>query len=682
MSSLKLPVSVLTGVGLQTVSRLHKLQLYTLQDLLFHLPLRYEDRTNVRTISSLIVGTSALVRGRIEQVAIMPSGRKTLVCHINDGSGVLVLKFFHYFPTQYQALKYGDTLQCFGEVRFGFNDGLEMVHPEYQLLTEYEAVATENALTPIYPNTEGLNQSILRRAVLQALQRCDAELHDYLPDNLLQHFSYPDFRSALQQIHAPKETIHPLAFQRLAHEELIVHYLSMRCAKLQAKRWQAPIFHANKKTEKVFLKSLPFKLTGAQQRVIAEIYADCESPQPMLRLVQGDVGSGKTLVAAMAALLAISNGYQVALMVPTELLAEQHYRNFSMWFAPFNYQILFLTGQLKGKAREQGLKALAAGEIQLVIGTHALFQEQVQFQKLGLIIIDEQHRFGVDQRLALRDKGENGEMRPHQLVMTATPIPRTLAMMQYADLDVSVIDELPPNRQPVITRVLPTQRRDEVIAKINDWVTKKRQAYWVCTLIEESDVLQGEAAESTAHFLTQMLPKVRVGLVHGRMKAAEKDAIMQAFKNHELDLLVATTVIEVGVDVPNSGLMIIENPERLGLSQLHQLRGRVGRGEGESYCLLLYSALPEMARKRLSIMREHHDGFVIAEKDLQLRGAGELLGTRQKGQLRFKTVNPEQHGHLFEMVSEWGNEVFTAAPENVPLLIERWLGSAVNYVEV
>ncbi|MDD5754331.1 MAG: ATP-dependent DNA helicase RecG [Methylococcales bacterium] len=689
MSSLKLSVKSLKGVGDKAAARLQKLELNTLQDLLLHLPLRYEDRTRLFAINSLEVDKASLVRGRIEHVAIQTTGRKMLSCHISDGTGILILKFFHYSTVHTNALKKGVWVQCFGETRWGFNNCIEIVHPEYQVINKFDAVITENALTPIYPSTEGLYQKDLQKFISQALTICDSELIEYLPESVLQQFGYVDFRAALTQIHSPKLeskagkkfTINS-ALQRLAHEELIVHYLTMRTAKQQAKCWQAPVFSPNKKVEKAFLKTLPFKLTGAQLRVIAEIQSDCERAQPMLRLVQGDVGSGKTLVAAMAALSAISNSYQVALMVPTELLAEQHNRNFSHWFAPFNFKILFLTGQLKGKAREQGLRALATGEIQLAIGTHALFQEQVQFQNLGLVIIDEQHRFGVDQRSALLNKGEQGEMRPHQLVMTATPIPRTLAMMQYADLDVSIIDELPPNRKPVVTRVLSAQRRDEVIAKINDWVAKKNQAYWVCTLIEESDVLQGEAAETSFKMLVKTLPKVRIGLVHGRMKATEKEVVMTAFKNHELDLLVATTVIEVGVDVPNASLMVIENPERLGLSQLHQLRGRVGRGDSESYCLLLYSALPEMARERLSIMREHNDGFVIAEKDLELRGAGEVFGTRQKGQLRFKTVNPEMHGHLFETVQLWGDYVATAVPKNVQPLIERWLDTAVNYADV
>ena len=526
MSLLQQEVSVLAGVGPHTLHRLKKLELYTLLDLLLHLPIRYEDRTRLCPINTLEVGQSSLVCGRVEQVSVIPSGRKILVCHINDGTGLLALKFLNFSPSQRKLLENATWLQCFGEVRLGYgslDNTLEMMHPEFSLPTEYDAHKTEKTLTPIYPCTEGLNQSLLRRIIAQALKMCDAHLVDYLPNNFLQKFNYPTFRDALLQIHAPQGSENKLAFTRLAHEELIVHYLSMRSAKMHAKRWQSPVFTSKKTKVKAFLATLPFTLTKAQLRVIDEIQVDCAKPEPMLRLVQGDVGSGKTLVAAVTALVAIKNGYQVALMVPTELLAEQHCRNFTNWFLEFDIRILFLTGQLKGKARVEGLKALAVGQIDLVIGTHALFQEQVQFKKLGLTIIDEQHRFGVHQRLALRDKGRHqtrkgDELYPHQLVMTATPIPRTLAMMNYADLDVSIIDELPPSRTPVITRLISAQRREEVIAKIDEWVCRTYQAYWVCTLIEDSEVMQGEAAIATSELLTQALPNVRVGLVHGRMK--------------------------------------------------------------------------------------------------------------------------------------------------------------------
>ena len=684
MTLLKRDVGELKGIKPHTVARLHHLGLFTLGDLLFHLPLRYENRTRVLAINALSKGQFALVFGKVQRVTEVSFGRKLLVCTIDDGSGELEVKFFHYSFSQAAALKTAVYLQCFGEVRWGFNQAWEMIHPEYKIKKTTEQIEFESTLTPIYPTTDGLTQKTLRHLILQILSMCDDELCEYLPDRFLQGFSYPRFRDSIYQIHLPDpvQGINLKAYQRLAHEELITHYLTMCCAKASTKKAKAAIFKPAKKLQKTFLTSLPFTLTGAQQRVISEIAVDCAQAHPMLRLVQGDVGSGKTIVAAMTALQAIHSRYQVALMAPTELLAEQHFRNFKSWFDQFGYTILFLTGQLKGKLREQGLDALAQGRIDIVIGTHALFQEHVRFCRLGLVIIDEQHRFGVHQRLKLRDKGKKDDFHPHQLVMTATPIPRTLAMMQYADLDVSIIDELPPNRKPVLTRVLPAQRRDEVIAKIKDWVAQKRQVYWVCTLIDESEALQGEAAENTAERLIQALPSVRIGLVHGRMKAFQKDAIMRAFKQHELDLLVATTVIEVGVDVPNAGLMIIENSERLGLSQLHQLRGRVGRGDCESYCLLLYGSLPEMAKERLSIMREHHDGFIIAQKDLELRGAGEMLGERQKGLLRFKTVDLERDYALFEHVAEWGDTFFSDIPDNIPRLIARWMKTSENYLDV
>ncbi|MFZ2312640.1 MAG: ATP-dependent DNA helicase RecG, partial [Methylobacter sp.] len=516
-------------------------------------------------------------------------------------------------------------------------------------------------------------------------------LTDWIPESILKQYHYPSLAEAIQTLHAPDEsvTIEALqngsvpALKRLAFEELLTHYLSLRKSKNKIKAWQAPEFISDKITTDHFIRSLPFKLTGAQQRVIAEIEADCRAQHPMMRLVQGDVGSGKTVVSAYAALLALTAGYQVAVMAPTELLAEQHFRNFSAWFDGFQTQVVFLTGQLKGSARKDVLQSLADGKAGIIIGTHALFQDSVNFHRLGLIIIDEQHRFGVHQRLALREKGQQNGLRPHQLVMTATPIPRTLAMLQYSDLDISIIDELPPGRKPIVTSVIPAERRDDVIDRINNWVGKKRQVYWVCTLIEESEVLQCEAAEKTAERLIQSLPNVRVALIHGRMKSAEKDIIMQAFKNHQLDLLVATTVIEVGVDVPNAGLMIIENPERLGLSQLHQLRGRVGRGDDDSYCLLMYqSPLSDTARHRLGVLRGSNDGFVIAEKDLELRGPGEVMGTRQTGQMHFKIADLARDADLLDNIQQIGEQFFTTSPQAVQPLIDRWLGESTEYAEV
>jgi len=695
-NALNQPVGILTGIGAQTANRLQKLGLCTLQDLIFHLPLRYEDRTRVYPICSLKPGMSVLISGKVEFIDILPRGRKSLICRISDGTGFISLKFFHFSASQHNALKPGTSISCFAEVRYGFA-GLEMVHPEYKVIANPDDCITETRLTPVYPLTEGLGQNVIRKAVRQALYLCRQEpelLTDWIPEPILKQYHYPSLADAIQTLHAPDESVSIEALQngsvpalkRLAFEELLTHFLILRTTRNKTKAWQAPSFSVGaegKTATDHFLRSLPFKLTGAQQRVIAEIEADCRLQHPMMRLVQGDVGSGKTVVSAYAALLALTAGYQVAVMAPTELLAEQHKRNFSIWFEGFQTQVVYLTGQLKGNARKAVLQALEDGTAGIIIGTHALFQDSVHFHRLGLIIIDEQHRFGVHQRLALREKGQQGNIRPHQLVMTATPIPRTLAMLQYSDLDISIIDELPPGRKPIVTSVIPAERRADVIVRINGWVGKKRQVYWVCTLIEESEVLQCEAAEKTAETLTEALPNVRVALIHGRMKSAEKDAVMQAFKNHRIDLLVATTVIEVGVDVPNAGLMIIENPERLGLSQLHQLRGRVGRGSDDSYCLLMYQApLSDTARHRLGVLRDSNDGFVIAEKDLELRGPGEVMGTRQTGQMHFKIADLARDADLLDTVQQIGDSFFTQSPQAIQPLCDRWLGASTEYSEV
>jgi ATP-dependent DNA helicase RecG len=695
-NTLNQPVAVLAGIGAQTANRLQKLGLHTLQDLIFHLPLRYEDRTRVYPIGSLRPGMTVLITGTVEFVDVLPRGRKSLICRLSDGTGFINLRFFHFSASQHNALKPGTAISCFAEVRNAYA-GLEMVHPEYKVIAHPGECVTESRLTPVYPLTEGLSQNVIRKAVRQALELCKHEpelLTDWIPEPILRQYRYPTLANAIQTLHAPDESVTVAALQngsvpalkRLAFEELLAHYLILRTTRNKTKAWQAPSFSAGaagKTAVDHFIRSLPFKLTGAQQRVIAEIEADCAKLHPMMRLVQGDVGSGKTIVSAYAALLALTAGYQVAVMAPTELLAEQHFRNFSAWFSGFETQVTYLTGQLKGNARKNVLQALEDGTAGIIIGTHALFQDSVNFHRLGLIIIDEQHRFGVHQRLALREKGLQNDIRPHQLVMTATPIPRTLAMLQYSDLDISIIDELPPGRKPIVTSVIPADRRSDVIDRINSWVGKKRQVYWVCTLIEESEVLQCEAAEKTAEMLAQALPNVRVALIHGRMKSAEKDAVMQAFKNHQIDLLVATTVIEVGVDVPNAGLMIIENPERLGLSQLHQLRGRVGRGNDDSYCLLMYQApLSDTARHRLGVLRDSNDGFVIAEKDLELRGPGEVMGTRQTGQMHFKIADLARDADLLAAVQQIGDDFFIHSPAAVQPLCDRWLGASTVYSEV
>ncbi|MFU8788692.1 MAG: ATP-dependent DNA helicase RecG [Methylobacter sp.] len=696
MNALNQPVGILAGIGSQTANRLQKLGLHTLQDLLFHLPLRYEDHTRAYAIGSLRSGMTALISGKVEFIDVLDKGRKSLICRISDGTGFINLRFFHFSANQHNTLKPGTAISCFAEVRYGFA-GLEMIHPEYKVIADVGDCITQARLTPVYPLTEGLNQSVVRKAVAQALDLCQQApelLTDWIPEPVLQHYHYPSLSDAIQTLHAPDESVSIEALQngsvpalkRLAFEELLAHYLSLRTTRHKAKAWQAPSFfagQAGKIATEHFLNALPFKLTGAQQRVIADIEADCLSQQPMMRLVQGDVGSGKTVVSAYAALLALTAGYQVAVMAPTELLAEQHKRNFSTWFDGFDTQVLYLTGQIKGNARKDVLQALEDGSAGIIIGTHALFQDAVNFHRLGLIIIDEQHRFGVHQRLALREKGQQNDSRPHQLVMTATPIPRTLAMLQYSDLDISIIDELPPGRKPIVTSVIPAERRDAVIERINSWVGNKKQVYWVCTLIEESEILQCEAAEKTAERLTEALPNVRIALIHGRMKSSEKDAVMQDFKNHRIDLLVATTVIEVGVDVPNAGLMIIENPERLGLSQLHQLRGRVGRGSDDSYCLLMYQApLSDTARHRLGVLRDSNDGFVIAEKDLELRGPGEVMGTRQTGQMHFKIADLTRDADVLAAVQKIGDRFFTQSPQSIQPLCDRWLNASTDYSEV
>ncbi|MGZ0079333.1 ATP-dependent DNA helicase RecG [Methylomonas sp. YC3] len=688
----KQPVTTLTGIGSQSAARLEKLGIHTLQDLLFHLPLRYQDRSRIVPISQLMPGMTTLVCGTVEFTDSIQRGRPSVICRIADESGSLSIRFFHFTVQQSQQLKPGTLLGCFGEIRYGYS-GLEMVHPEYKIVSAAEQLL-EATLTPVYPLTEGISQSALRKAIKQAFTLCltsDSAITDWLPANLLIEHGYPSLSEALQTLHNPPPHLSAEiisggglpALKRLVFEEFLAHHLALLQGKLAYKSWQSPIFDINQAAKQAFLEGLPFQLTGAQQRVTAEIESDCRQAQPMLRLVQGDVGSGKTVVAALASLLALNSGYQVAIMAPTELLAEQHFRNFNLWFAETGYQVLFLTGQLKGKARQATLDALADGTANIVIGTHALFQDSVHFHKLGLIVIDEQHRFGVHQRMALREKGQHGGLRPHQLIMTATPIPRTLAMLQYSDLDISIIDELPPGRKPIATSVISSERREEVIGRIEHWVAQQRQAYWVCTLIEESEVLQCEAAEKTAAYLCQALPNVHVGLVHGRMKAAEKDAVMQAFKNRDCDLLVATTVIEVGVDVPNAGLMIIENPERLGLSQLHQLRGRVGRGNQDSYCLLLYqSPLSQAGKQRLAILKESNDGFVIAEKDLELRGPGEVMGTRQTGQIQFKIADLERDRDLLELIPAAAQLIHSQHPNAIQPLIQRWIGHSRHYAEV
>ena len=687
MSELSAPVTALKGVGEALAIKLARLGVERVSDLLFHLPLRYQDRTRLTPIGLLRAGHEAVVEGEVTASDIVKGRRRSLLIRLRDGSGILSLRFFHFSPAQQQQLRPGVTVRAFGEARAGAT-GLEIYHPEYRLSGGSET-PVEEYYTPIYPTTEGLHQTRLRALTQQALrllEQAPETLPDVIPDALRQRFQLPGLHASLQLLHQPPPDVdleqlahglHP-ATRRLALEELLAHQLSLREVRLRIQADGAPELPSGRSLQTRFLAQLPFALTGAQRRVLEEIALDLARPAPMLRLGQGGVGSGKTVVAAMAALSALAGNCQAAMMAPTEILAEQHYRAFKAWFEPLGIEVAWLAGKLKGKARLDAKAAIADGRARMVVGTHALFQDDVHFQCLGLAIIDEQHRFGVHQRLALREKGEAGGLTPHQLIMTATPIPRTLAMSAYADLDVSVIDELPPGRTPVKTVVVSDERRPEVVERIRNACSDGRQAYWVCTLIEESEALQCQAAEVTRDELTQALPELAIGLIHGRMKAAEKAEVMDAFKTGELDLLVATTVIEVGVDVPNASLMIIENPERLGLSQLHQLRGRVGRGSTESFCVLLYHPpLSKSSRERLGVMRETTDGFRIAEKDLEIRGPGEVLGTRQTGLAQMKIADLERDADQLERVTALA-QALQGNAEVTAVLVRRWLGEAAG----
>jgi ATP-dependent DNA helicase RecG len=683
------PVSGLRGVGPALAEKLAKLGVTQVQDLLFVLPSRYEDRTQISEIGSVRSGTRVVVEGEIQLTEVAYRRRRQLLCRIADGTGSLTLRFFYFSGAQQANLARGTRIRCFGEARRG-PLGLEIVHPEYRRVGEAEAAAPlEEVLTPIYPTTEGVPQARLRSLIELALRETERSgVRDWIPPAMLADLELPSLLEALTMMHRPAREAnlsellsgrHP-AQRRLSFEELLAHQLSLRLLRQETRGDPAWRLGDDAGLERRFLQSLPFSLTGAQARALADVDRDLAAAQPMARLVQGDVGCGKTVVAAAAAARAVGSGLQAALMAPTELLAEQHARNFERWFRALDVPVALVTGSLPARTRRSALAAVASGEIKLVVGTHALFQESMEFEKLGLVIVDEQHRFGVHQRLSLRDKGARGGKLPHQLIMTATPIPRTLAMTAYADLDVSVIDELPPGRTPVKTVVLPETRRDEIVERIHKAVLEGRQAYWVCPLIEESEELRYQAAEETAAALAEALPEVRVGLVHGRMPPREKERGMYAFKEGKIGLLVATTVIEVGVDVPNATLMVIENAERMGLAQLHQLRGRVGRGAHESHCVLLYGGkLSEMARARLAAIRETNDGFVIARRDLELRGPGELLGTRQTGLAEMRVADLIRDSDLLPAVQASAETLLKSNPEAVQALTNRWVGSGERY---
>jgi ATP-dependent DNA helicase RecG len=665
------------------IANLAKLGIANLQGLLLHLPLRYIDETHVAAIRDLHMGESAQVEGEIVHAEVTYKPRKALIARLEDASGQLTLRFLHFYPSQINALKIGSKLRVYGEVRHGFF-GYEMVHPTCKAVGEKTVVA--ETLTPVYPTVAGLGQASLRKAIRIALQQAD--MHETLPAQVYANLDMQGFKARLIALHHPSPDVDLRAldnkirahWRRLAFDELLAQQLSMRKHYARRRSVSAPQFKPSKQLVSALLKSLPFALTGAQQKVALEIERDLTQAHPMQRLLQGDVGSGKTIVACMAALQCMENGWQVALMAPTEILAEQHYRKMLSWLLPLNIKIAWLTGSQNKKDREAALESIANGEAKLVVGTHALFQEAVRFKSLGLAIIDEQHRFGVHQRLALRQKGQP---EPHQLMMSATPIPRTLSMSYYADLDVSVIDELPPGRSPVVTKIVSDARRDEILQRVREACLQGNQAYWVCPLIEESEALQLATANDTYALMQNEFPELKIGLVHGRMKPSEKQAVMAKFSAGHLQLLVATTVIEVGVDVPNASLMVIEHAERMGLSQLHQLRGRVGRGSAKSTCILLYqNKLSETARARLKVIYESNDGFAIAQADLQIRGPGELLGVRQSGVPMLKIADLERDVDLLETAKTMADVLLENYPAEVEQHLDRWMSSAGELVKV
>ncbi len=676
-------VSTLRGVGPKTLQRLERIGVANVQDLLFHLPIRYEDRTRIIPIGSLYIRQRALFEGEVRASGIgSGSGRRrSLLCRVQDGSGLINIRLFHFSVAQKNTLAVGVRVRCFGEIRPG-PQGLECIHPEYQVIHDNDTTPLAQQLTPVYPSTEGLQQASFRKLVQQAFQGLQQyPVQDYLP---LKYSPSPiSLEAAIRFLHAPQANhAHDLKKyqQRLAFEELIAHHLSLLQLRRRIQLLQAPALQVDSDLVARFVQDLGFTLTNAQQRVTQELQRDLNRNLPTLRLVQGDVGCGKTVIAALAALQAIGSGYQAALMAPTEILAEQHFQAFAQWFEKLGIHCVRLSGQMTAKQRQPVLGAIANGAAQMIMGTHALIEESVQFAQLGLIVIDEQHRFGVHQRLTLRQKAIQSGVCPHQIIMTATPIPRTLAMTAYADLDVSIVDELPPGRSAVTTSVVDNQRRAQVVQRVHQACKKGRQAYWVCTLIEESDALQCQAAENTALELQQALPELGIALLHGRMKAAEKAAIMARFKDGNIDLLVSTTVIEVGVDVPNASLMIIENAERLGLAQIHQLRGRVGRGAVASHCVLMYQRpLSANGKQRLQTLRASSDGFHIAEQDLKLRGPGEVLGTRQTGMLQFRIADLNRDAELLEAVQNAAQKLLRQQPECVGPLIQRWLPRRSEY---
>lgn len=678
----------LKGIGKKTVEKLATLGIFQLIDLLFHLPLRYQDKTRISQIDELTFGQTALIEGKIVKTYLINSRKPMLVCEINDGTDTIALKFFNFFYSQRAKMITDSKIRAFGEVRYG-KHMKEVLHPEYQHFDK--PLPLNDSLTAIYPKSEGINQSTLQKSINQVIElliKNEIQVEEFLPNNILQNLQLPTLKEALIYVHKPPSNADTNALvasthktqHRLILEEILAHLLAMKQIKQQAQALYAPELPITQANINLLKKQLPFALTNAQERVTDEIFDDLSKNHPMQRLVQGDVGSGKTVVAALAIQAAFHQNHQSAMMAPTEILAEQHYKTLSTWFN--QEDIVFLSGAIKGKQRSQALEKIKNGT-KIIIGTHALFQNDVQFNALGLVIIDEQHRFGVHQRLALRNKGQFESLQPHMLIMTATPIPRTLAQTAYANLDISVIDELPPGRQEISTLVISNNKMPQIAERIKANCKNGAQAYWVCTLIEESEMLRAKAASDTYEELKDWFPDLHVGLVHGRLKSDEKNTIMNQFKTHQLDLLVATTVIEVGVDVPNASLMVIENAERLGLSQLHQLRGRVGRGNTKSHCVLMYQApLGEVAKQRLEIMRQTNDGFLIARHDLKIRGAGELLGSKQKGAVQFRLADYERDKALFQNAQKLASELILDYPEICQKIIDRWIVSSDEITNV
>ena len=676
------PIISINGLGPKAQEKLNACGIYNLEHLLFHLPYRYQNKTSFGQLNQARIGDEILVQLTIERIEAPPSSTRTktrqLLCYlIDENNRRLLLRFFHFNQYQKQRLVRGDIIQCFGEIKIG-KDGLEMYHPEYRLISKGQSTLLEKTLSPVYPLTGNIAQTQMKKWVNTAME---ALKNSPLRDNFesLTNHSMPSLKQALEILHHPKEgenlaqieAFKHIAQQRLIIEELCAQQLSLLQLKKQRKNKITNVFDIKDNLSNQLHQHLGFALTNAQQRSIADINADLSSNHPMLRLLQGDVGSGKTIVAVFACLQAVENSFQAAIMAPTEILASQHLQSFSNYLNPLGIEIAFLTGSQNTQTRAQQTEKIQSGQAQIVIGTHALFQQSITFNKLGLVIIDEQHKFGVHQRLSLVQKAHN---TPHQLVMTATPIPRSLTMSAYADLDSSIIDELPPGRMPVQTIALSNERKDEVIEKIKQVCHANNQVYWVCTLIEESEALRAESAINTHHYLQQNLPNQSVVLIHGKMNKDEKNTIMQQFSCGEVNVLVATTVIEVGVNVPNASLMVIENSERLGLAQLHQLRGRVGRGNDKSICILMYQApLSSTAKERLNILRQTNDGFVIANKDLELRGPGEILGTQQTGIANMKIANIVRDGYLLKQVHFYCDKFINESEEKQQMLIQRWI---------